>query len=102
MPKGYRIHAPVATLTLRHPGIPGKDINIDLTPLTEGHTPFIDALGWPRSNTRWPSKMKIEEIKREGIHGVAKDPIYWSLAFVTCEKILLDCIDSNGTIRKKR
>ncbi|XP_052072249.1 protein mab-21-like 3 [Mytilus californianus] len=93
--------SPAATLTIRHPKIAGETISVDLAPLIEGHLSFKPEFGWPRSGSRWPSRTKIEEIKTEGIHEVAKDPFYWSLSFVICEKKLLDGIDSNGTCRKK-
>ncbi|XP_076106668.1 protein mab-21-like 3 [Mytilus galloprovincialis] len=93
--------SPAATLTIHHPKIAGQTISVDLAPLIEGHLPFKPEFGWPRPGARWPSYTTIQEIKTEGIHEVAKDPIYWSLSFVMCEKKLLDGIDSNGTCRKK-
>ncbi|XP_063449019.1 protein mab-21-like 3 [Mytilus trossulus] len=93
--------SPAATLTIRHHKIAGETISVDLAPLIEGHVPFKTEFGWPRPGARWPSSTKIQEIKTEGIHEVAKDPFYWSLSFVTCEKKLLEGIDSNGTCRKK-
>ncbi|XP_071177921.1 cyclic GMP-AMP synthase-like receptor 1 [Mytilus edulis] len=93
--------SPAATLIISHPNIVGDTISVDLTPLIEAHLSFKPEFGWPRSGAKWPSFTKHEEIKAEGIHQVAKDPLYWSFSFVTCEKKLLDGIDSNGTCRKK-
>ncbi|CAG2205567.1 unnamed protein product [Mytilus edulis] len=93
--------SPAATLTISHPNIAGGTISVDLAPIIKLHIPFKPEFGWPRSRARWPSWAKIEEIKADGIHEVAKDPFYWSLSFVMCEKKLLDGIDSNGTCRKK-
>ncbi|VDI50356.1 Hypothetical predicted protein [Mytilus galloprovincialis] len=93
--------SPAATLTISHPNIAGGTISVDLAPIIKLHIPFKPEFGWPRSGARWPSCTKIQEIKTEGIHEVAKDPFYWSLSFVMCEKKLIDGIDSNGTCRKK-
>ncbi|CAC5397076.1 unnamed protein product [Mytilus coruscus] len=93
--------SPATTLTISHPNIVGDTISVDLAPLIKSHAPFKPEFGWPRSGARWPSWAKIEEIKAEGIHEVAKDPFYWSLSFVMCEKKLVDGIDLNGTCRKK-
>ncbi|CAG2257889.1 unnamed protein product [Mytilus edulis] len=93
--------SPATTLIISHPNIVGDTISVDLTPLIEAHLSFKPEFAWPRSGARWPSFTKHEEIKAEGIHQVAKYPLYWSLLFVTCEKKLLDGIDSNGTCRKK-
>ncbi|CAC5397074.1 unnamed protein product [Mytilus coruscus] len=60
-----------------------------------------EQFGWPRLGAKWPSWIKMKEIESEGIHEVAKDPFYWSVSFVTCEKKMLDGIDLNGTCRKK-
>ncbi|CAG2257888.1 unnamed protein product [Mytilus edulis] len=93
--------SPATTLIICHPHIVGDQISVDLTPLIKSHASFKSEFGWPRPGARWPSRAKIEEIKAEGIHLVAKHPCYWSLSFVMCEKILIDGIDSNGTCRKK-
>ncbi|XP_071177922.1 protein mab-21-like 3 [Mytilus edulis] len=93
--------SPATTLIISHPNIVGDTISVDLTPLIKSHASFQPEFGWPRSGAIWPSCIKIQEIIAEGIHGVAKDPLYWSLSFVMCEKKLLDGIDSNGTCRKK-
>ena len=93
--------SPAATLWISHPNIVGDCINVDLAPLIEGHLPFRPEFGWPRSNARWPSGSKIDQIKATGIHEVATDPFYWKLSFVSCEKELLKEIDINGTCRKK-
>jgi hypothetical protein len=93
--------SPAATLSISHPNIAGDCINVDLAPLIEGHLPFRPEFGWPRSNARWPSGSKIDQIKATGIHEVATDPFYWKLSFVSCEKELLKEIDINKTCRKK-
>ncbi|CAG2185164.1 unnamed protein product [Mytilus edulis] len=93
--------SPAATLTIKHPKITTAAISIDLSPLIEAHLQFKPEFGWPRILAKWPSLIKTNEIERERIHQVAKDPFYWSMSFVTCEKKLLDGIDSDGTCRKK-
>lgn len=92
--------SPAATLTINDPNNAGDPISVDLAPLIKASAPFISQFGWPRPGISWPSYTKIQEIKGEGIHLVAKDPKYWSLSFVTCEKKLLDD-ESKGTIRYK-
>lgn len=92
--------SPATTLMIKHPTTDEK-ISVDLAPLIEGHIPFSIAFGWPRPGARWPTCTKIQEIKTEGIHLVAKDPEYWSLSFVICEQKLLDGADLGGTCRKK-
>ena len=93
--------SPAATLSISHPNIAGDCINVDLAPLIEGHLPFRPEFGWPRSNARWPSGSKIDQIKATGIHEVATDPFYWKSSFVSCEKELLKEIDIHKTCRKK-
>ncbi|XP_063447830.1 protein mab-21-like 3 [Mytilus trossulus] len=92
--------SPATTLIIRHPYLVGDQISVDLTPLIKSHASFKPEFGWPRPGARWPSRTKIDEILAEGIHLVAKDPFYWSLSFVMCEKKLVGGIDSNGTCRK--
>jgi hypothetical protein len=74
---------------------------LHLIVVDQGHLPFRPEFGWPRSNARWPSGSKIDQIKATGIHEVATDPFYWKLSFVSCEKQLIKEMDVNGTCRKK-
>ncbi|XP_071177923.1 protein mab-21-like 3 [Mytilus edulis] len=93
--------SPATALIICHPYIVGDQVSVDLTPLIKSHDSFKPEFEWPRPGARWPFRAMIEEIIAEGIHLVAKHPCYWSMSFVMCEKLLVDCIDSNGTCRKK-
>lgn len=93
--------SPATTLTICHSKIAGGTISVDLTPIIEAKLSFIPRFCWPRAGAKWPSDTKIHEIKDERIHVVAKDPYYWSLSFVACEKKLIAGIDSDGSFRKK-
>ncbi|XP_071177924.1 cyclic GMP-AMP synthase-like receptor 1 [Mytilus edulis] len=78
--------SPAVTLTIADPNVAAEPISVDLAPLIEAHLPFRPEFNWHRPGVGWPSSTQIKDLKDEGIHLVAKDPEYWSLSFVTCEK----------------
>lgn len=83
------------------PNNEGTPISVDLAPLIKAQLPFEPKFGrLKKPGLTWPSDKKIKEINKEGIHLVAKDPLYWSLSYVTCEKKLIDG-KSKRTCRKK-
>ncbi|XP_063447833.1 protein mab-21-like 3 [Mytilus trossulus] len=94
--------SPAVTLTIADPDADDVEpISVDLAPLIEAHLPFKPEFNWPRPQARWPSSTQIKDIQDEGIHLVAKDPEYWTLSFVTCEKKLLESTETTGTCRNK-
>ncbi|CAG2185163.1 unnamed protein product [Mytilus edulis] len=95
--------SPATTLTINLTKPANGDVSVDLTPLIESRSTFVEFLGWPRPGSQWPPKKKVDEIKEMGFNDIAKDKYYWTYSFASCEKKLLDGIDNieeNPTFRK--
>ncbi|XP_063447832.1 protein mab-21-like 3 [Mytilus trossulus] len=93
--------SPATTLTITHPQIAGDSVSVDLTPMIESSSRFRKTFGWPRPTSQWPSEKKVEKLRSIGVNDIAKDAFYWTYSFASCEKELLEGIDTKETCRKK-
>ncbi|XP_071177925.1 protein mab-21-like 3 [Mytilus edulis] len=87
--------SPATTLTIILTKPAKGDVSVDLTPLIESRSTFVEFLGWPRPESQWPLKKKVDEIKEMGFNNIAKHKFYWTYSFASCEKKLLEGIDNN-------
>ena len=101
-----KFKAPALTLKYQHPDKENINflISIDLSPAIILDASFEElGLKWPRnprSDTSWPSKQRIDEVKKKGIMLVAKQNFYWRISFAECEKELSHHADEDGGCRK--
>ncbi|XP_043943855.1 protein mab-21-like 3 [Protopterus annectens] len=76
-----------------------EEIDVDLVPFIRNPFPSWP-IAWPRPYQRWPSAIKMEEIRKIGVDLVAKHPTFWRFSFSRVERFLLEDIDSDRGRRK--
>ena len=90
------VHGPAITIKLDiKDGDKTIPVSVDFSPLIEAKAPFLSQLiYWPRFDKRWPSRRKIDTLKKIGVDFVAKKNFHWYYSYVECEKELGRDIDN--------